>query len=352
LDNLSAALDGTGPALLPSTDPRVLDVLRPDEPLEHDNVALVVPTSGSTGKPKGALLTAANVRASAEASAQHLGGDGQWLLAIPATHIGGLQVLIRSLLAGTVPVLLEGPTTVSSFEAATAQLTASKRFVSIVPTQLRRLVDSPALLAYDAVLLGGAAAPPTLLARARKAGVRVVTTYGMSETSGGCVYDGVGLAGVTFALDDRTHRIRLSGPVVGRGYRLRPDLTATSFDKHSFLTADVGELDDAGRLVVLGRADHVIVTGGEKVAPASVEDVLGEHPAVAELAVVGISDAEWGHRVVACVVLRPGQTLTLEQAREHVAARLPRAAAPRELRVLDALPLLGSGKIDRMRLAR
>jgi O-succinylbenzoic acid--CoA ligase len=349
LANVAAALDGSGPPLLPTTDPRVVAAMRPDEPLEHDDVALVVPTSGSTGEPKGVLLTAASLLASAAATAARLGGHGQWLLAIPATHIGGLQVLVRSLLAGTEPVLLEGSTTVEAFEAATARLTGPRRYVSLVPTQLARLVGSPSLLEYDAVLLGGAAAPPALLDAARTAGVRVVTTYGMSETSGGCVYDGVPLPGVRVEVDER---IALAGPVVARGYRLRPDLTAQAFAGDRFLTTDVGQLDPDGRLVVLGRADDVIVTGGEKVAPAAVEAALAAHPAVAEVAVVGVPDQEWGARVLAVVVLREGRALTLEQARDHVGGRLSRVAAPRELRVVDALPLLASGKIDRDRLSR
>jgi O-succinylbenzoic acid--CoA ligase len=347
LDRLIAALDGSGPALLPSTDPRVLAALRPDEPLESPDVALVVPTSGSTGEPKGVLLTAENLRASADATATRLGGHGQWLLAIPATHVGGLQVLVRSLLAGTEPVALQGATTVEAFEAATARLTGQRRYVSLVPTQLHRLAGSPALQEYDAVLLGGAAAPAALLERVRAAGVHVVTTYGMTETSGGCVYDGVPLSGVRVEVADR---IRLSGPVVARGYRLRPDLTAQAFQGDAFTTSDVGRLGLDGRLVVLGRADDVVVTGGEKVAPAAVEAALAEHPAVADVGVVGVPDGEWGQRVVAVVVLRPGAVLTLEQAREHVAARLPRAAAPRELRVVEALSLLPSGKVDRAAL--
>ena len=349
LELLQAALNGTGPALLPTTEQRVLAVLRPDLPLERDDIAVVVPTSGSTGEPKGALLTADNLLASARASADRLGGQGQWLLAIPSTHIGGLQVLVRSLLAGTEPVELTGSTTRESFEAATARLTGPRRYVSLVPTQLARLADSDVLLAYDAVLLGGAAPPASLLARVRARGVRVVTTYGMSETSGGCVYDGQPLAGVTVEVTDR---IMLTGPVVGVGYRLRPDLARAAFAGSTFTTADLGGLDADGRLVVLGRADDVIVTGGEKVAPSAVESALAAHPAVAEVAVIGVPDEEWGARVRAVVVLRPGATLSVEEAREQVASALPRAAAPRELVVLDALPLLDSGKIDRMKLAR
>lgn len=343
LDNVAAALDGSGPPLLPTTDPRVLAVLRPQDPLESSDVAVVVPTSGSTGEPKGVLLTAAALRASATATASVI-GEGQWLLALPTAHVAGLQVLVRSLLAGTSPEVLAGPTTVPAFERATSRLTGPRRLVSLVPTQLARLLESSALQEYDAVLLGGAAAPAALLDRARDAGVRVVTTYGMSETCGGCVYDGVPLPGVTVRA---AGRIRISGPVVARGYRLRPDLTADAFDGDTFTTTDVGELVD-GRLVVLGRADDVIVTGGEKVAPVAVEAALASHPSVAEVAVVGVPDAEWGARVVAVAVLRG--PLSLEEARAHVAARLSRVAAPRELRVVDALPLLPSGKIDRVTL--
>jgi O-succinylbenzoic acid--CoA ligase len=262
----------------------VLAALRPDEPLESDEVAVVVPTSGSTGEPKGALLTATNLLSSAGATHRRLGGPGQWLLALPTTHVGGLMVLVRSCAAGTEPVQLVGPTTVEAFEAATARLTAARRYVSLVPTQLRRLVASPALLEYDAVLLGGAAAPADLLDRAREAGVRVVTTYGMSETSGGCVYDGVPLPGVT--VDAPAGRVRIAGPVVALGYRLRPDLTAKAF-ADGFRTDDLGEVGPDGRLVVHGRADDVVVTGGVKVAPGAVEAVLARHPAVAEVAVAG-----------------------------------------------------------------
>ena len=354
LPALGAALDGSEPAVLPvPTDPvaaaRVVAALRPDEPLEADDVVLVVPTSGSTGEPKGVLLTARNLRASASATATRLGGHGSWLLAIPPTHVGGLQVLVRSLLAGTEPVVLPpGPFSAASFAAATAAVTGRRRFVSLVPTQLRRLLDGQdpaALRSYEAVLLGGAAAAPALLAQARAAGVRVVTTYGMSETSGGCVYDGVPLDGVR--VDVRDGRVRLAGPVVARGYRLRPDLTRAVFDGDAFSTGDLGRLD-GGVLHVLGRADDVVVSGGHKVPPAAVEAALATHPSVVEAAVTGEPDPEWGARVVAHVVLRG--PLTLAEVRDHVAASLPRAWAPRELREVAALPLLASGKVDRTAL--
>ncbi len=333
---VAAALDGTGPALLTSTEPAVLQALRADEPVE-DDVAVVVPTSGSTGQPKGVLLSAQALRASADATAERLGGQGQWLLAIPASHVGGLQVLVRSVLAGTSPVVLARD---EPFADAAARMTGSRRYVSLVPTQLRRLLDSPALLTFDVVLLGGAAAPADLLEQARGRGVRVVTTYGMSETSGGCVYDGVPLAGVEVQAGER---IRLRGPVLATAYRDGPLREPDGW----FTTGDVGSWDGA-RLTVLGRADDVVVTGGEKVAPAAVEDRLRTHPAVVDVAVVGVPDAEWGQRVVAVVVLRA--PLGLDAARDHVAGPLPRAAAPRELRVVDVLPALTSGKVDRAAL--
>jgi O-succinylbenzoic acid--CoA ligase len=336
---VAAALDGSGPALLPTLEPVVLQALRVDDPVD-DAVAVVVPTSGSTGEPKGVLLSAAALRASAVATHDRLGGPGQWLLALPTTHVAGLQVLVRSVVAGTRPVPLEGPTTAASFEAAAARMAGGRRYVSLVPTQLRRLLGSPALQAFDAVLLGGAAAPAELLERARSAGVRVVTSYGMSETSGGCVYDGVPLDGVEV---DVAERVRVRGPVLAEAYRHGPLRDPDGW----FTTSDVGEWRD-GRLVVLGRADDVVVTGGEKVTPAAVEAELRRHPSVVDVAVVGVPDEEWGQRVVAVVVLRG--PLSLEEARAVVAGPLPRAAAPRELRLLEALPLLPSGKVDRMRL--
>ena len=358
---LSAALDGTGPAVLPLPDgvegERLRAALRPDQPVE-EGIALVVPTSGSTGDPKGVLLTAAALAASAAATERRLGGPGRWLLALPVTHVAGLQVVLRALRAGSAPVPAGGDP--ADFAAATAALGPGRRFTSLVPTRLRRLLDAgpatlDALRSYTAVLLGGAAAPAGLVATARAAGVPVVVTYGMSETCGGCVYDGVPLDGVSVDLVGGD-RITIGGPVLAAGYRLRPELSRRVFAGGRFVTGDAGRLAGGrlagGRLTVLGRADDVLVTGGEKVAPAAVADALAEHPAVAEAAVVGVADPDWGQRVVAVVVLRAGAGLTLAEARRQVAGRVSRAAAPRELRVVDALPLLPSGKLDRRALLR
>src|SRR5262249_43497587 len=158
------------------------------------------------------------------------------------------------------------------------------------------------LSSYDAVLVGGAPVTLPTLALAREAGIRVVTTYGMSETSGGCVYDGVALDGVEWALRD-DGRIRLRGPVLARGYWRRPELTAAAFADGWFTTQDAGEAAPDGRLRVLGRVDRVVITGGEKVAIDKVWSALSGHPAVAEVAVFGVDDEQWGQRVVAAVVL-------------------------------------------------
>lgn len=298
---------------------------------------LVVATSGSTGEPKQVLLSAAALRASAAASLARLGGPGQWLLALPVSAIGGLQVLVRSTLAGTDPVVLaEHP----DFGTAAAVMDADRRYTALVPTQLRRLLDTAeagGLADFDAVLVGGAAADAELLRLARAAGVPVVTTYGMTETCGGCVYAGVPLDEVSVALD-ADGRIRISGPVLFSGYRDRPDLTSRVLSDGWLSTTDIGRLDHDGRLEVLGRADDVVVSGGVNVGTAAVRDRLLEHPAVRDAAVVGAADAEWGARVVAFIVAE-GAAPSLGELRDFVSVRLPRTWAPREVVPVDAAAL-------------
>lgn len=356
---LAAALDGTGPALLPlPTGPdevrsALLTTLDPGRPLERDDVALVVPTSGSTGPPKGVLLTAPAVLASVRATHARLAGPGRWLLALPTTHVAGLMVLARSLQAGTTPVVVEtsGGFRAESFAAALAAARAlpgdRPLYASLVPTQLRRLLDAGVdLRALAAVLLGGAAAPVDIVERAADRGVRVVRTYGMSETCGGCVYDGVPLDGVTVDVAP-DGRVLVAGPVLFSGYRLRPDVTAAALDDEGrLLTADLGRIGADGRLHVLGRADDVVVTGGVNVPVAGVEAVLAAHPAVRDVVVVGVDDPEWGQRLVA--VVRPCEAApALADLRAFAAAHLEPAALPRALVVLAELPLLASGKPDR-----
>jgi o-succinylbenzoate---CoA ligase len=228
--------------------------------------------------------------------------------------------------------------------------------VSVVPTQLRRLLDTDPGAAwargFTSVLLGGAAAPAALVGAARAAGVPVVTTYGMSETCGGCVYDGRPLDGVTVATGD-DGRIRISGPALFSGYRLRPDLTAAAMDGAWFVTSDLGAVRPDGRLTVRGRADDVIITGGENVVAGEVAALLETCPGVREAAVVGRPDPEWGERVVAVIVPdNPAQPPTLDLLCRHVRERLPRYALPRELVLRPAMPMLPSGKPDLETLRR
>lgn len=352
---LAAALDGAGPALLPlptgGTRGAVLAALDPSRPLERDDVALVVPTSGSTGEPKGAMLTAAALRHSAAATHDRLGGPGQWVLALPVSAIAGLTVLVRSLQARTRPQVVDlyGGFSVDAFVAATDRLAGGVRhYTALVPTQLRRLLDAGVdLSTYDGVLVGGAALSPDLRDRAIAAGAPVVATYGMSETCGGCVYDGEPLDGVDVTIG-ADGRVSIGGPVVFAGYRLRPDLTDTALVDGLHVTQDLGRWSSDGRLEVLGRVDDVIVSGGVNVPAAMVERVLDGHPAVAVCAVLGRPDPEWGERVVA--VVQPVDASlppALDELRSFAAGRLEPAALPREVVVLGMLPVLASGKPDK-----
>ncbi|HEU5033709.1 MAG TPA: AMP-binding protein [Mycobacteriales bacterium] len=341
-----------GDAVLP-VDPRlpqpVADALRAamrlDEPVE-EGVGLVIATSGSTGEPKGAVLTHEALAASARATMQRIGTDpaDRWLSCLPWHHIGGLQVLLRARLCGQPLVVHD------RFDVARVAAEADVTLVSLVPTQLARLLEAGVdLRRFRVILLGGAAAPPALLHRAAAAGAPVVTTYGMSETSGGCVYDGRPLDGVDIRMDG-DGRIHLRGPVLMSGYRGRPDLTAEVLRDGWLRTADLGSWDGT-RLDVHGRVDDVIVSGGENVVAARVEAALAEHPAVREVTVVGTPDPEWGERVVAYVVAAD-DALTLPEARSWVAERLGPAAAPGALICLAEIPRLASGKPDRLRLRR
>ena len=385
---LAAALDGTGPAILPldaglpaSRLAELIAALSPGSIEDAEGVttvrsaheegvaegtAVVVGTSGSTGAPKGVELSAAALRHSARASLDRVGArrGERWLCCLPATHVAGLQVLVRSLVSGTEPVLAE------RVDAETVAGSGCAH-VSLVPTQLQRLLEAnpPVPLAgFSSVLLGGAAAPAGLLAAARAAGVPVVTTYGMTETCGGCVYDGVPLDGTQVAIrsdDDgrpaESGRIWISGPVLFSGYRPGPGGTgsppvtgvAPPDGVPWFRTGDLGRLDASGRLVVRGRADDVINTGGHKVVPGEVVAALQTCPGVKDVAVVGQPDPEWGERVIAVVVpADPADPPALELLRMHVRERLPRYAAPSRVVMVDAVPMLPSGKHDIVRLGQ
>jgi o-succinylbenzoate---CoA ligase len=356
------------PAALPvaaepsATRARVLAALRPDRPADG-RTALVIATSGSTGQAKGVELPATALLASAAATHARLGGPGGWLLTLPVQHIAGAQVLVRSLLTGHKPAVLDlrGGFDVDAFAAAARAVPPvsavpvpgpCRRYTALVPTQLVRLLDAggaglDALRGFDAVLVGGAACPPALLARARAGGVAVITTYGMTETAGGCVYDGRPLDGIRVRIGPGG-RIELAGPTLALGYRLAPSATADAFRGGWFRTDDAGTLSTAGTLEVLGRLDDVIITGGRKVAPMLVERALATVSGVAEACAVGLPDPEWGELVAAAVVARdpahPPTALAL-----HTAARTHAGphAVPKLIRVVPALPRRGPGKIDR-----
>ncbi len=349
-DALAAALDGTGPAVLPlaPSGGAVPSHQRPVDPA----TAVVIATSGSSGEPKGVLLCADALRASATATVDRLGGTGRWLLALPTHHVAGIQVIVRSLLADTRAVALD---TRGGFRPERFR-THGCRYTALVPTQLSRLLDAgcAALRDFDAVLLGGAATPAALLERARAAGVRVVTTYGMSETAGGCVYDGRPLRDVAVRLDP-DGRIELAGPMLARGYRDAPGATAAAFADGWFRTGDLGRIDgpETNRVEVLGRADDLILTGGEKVAPALVERVLLAQPGITDACVVGLPDAEWGQLVAAAVVAPDASAETVaDELQAAVRAELGAPAVPRRVRVVPALPLRGMGKADREAVRR
>lgn len=316
---------------------------------------LIIETSGSTGQPKRVLLSRAAILASARATAARLGVEGRWILALPPSYVAGIQVIVRSLLAGSSPVVAdlgrEGDlaSAMSQVETDRTSQQSRPRLISLVPTQLARLldrggVDLDALITMDAVLLGGAAIDPELRARAETHGIRVVATYGSSETAGGCVYDGTPLGGVLLDVDD-SGRLRIGGPTLFEGYLDDPELTRETLRDGWFLTSDRAEIVD-GKLRILGRLDDVIISGGVNVPGPAVESRLRDHPDVRDVVILGVDDAEWGQRVVAFVV---GE-LDLAEARDWVAAAHPRAWAPRQVVRVAELPLLDAGKVDRVRL--
>ena len=326
--------------------------MRAGEPID-DDVAVVVSTSGTTGAPKGAMLTASALTASAEATHRRLGGPGRWLLALPAYHVAGLQVLVRSVVADTTPVAVSAGFDGAELASAVASLGSGRRYASLVAAQLDKALRDPAattaLASLDAVLIGGGPMPAGVAERASAAGISVVRTYGMSETAGGCVYDGVPLDGVRVRIDDG--QVVLGGATLAKGYRnpVQPDPFA---EPGWFRTDDIGAVDDSGVLRVLGRVDDAISTGGLTVLPQLVEAALATHPAVADCAVFGVADERLGQRVVAAVVVATGCAApTLAELRAHVASTLPSTAAPREVHLVDELPRRGIGKVDRRELA-
>lgn len=351
LRGLEAALAG-GPALLPVADGAPA-LPTPAPATVPQRVALVVETSGSTGTGKRVALSSEALLAGAAAADAALGGPGGWVLALPTHYIAGLNVLTRSITAGTAPVVVApGHFDAGAFADAADRLVtgpgAPRRYTSLVPVQLARVLDDEratrALAGFDAVLVGGQATPAPLRDRARAAGVRIVTTYGASETSGGCVYDGVPFGTVRTELVDG--ELFLSGPMLAEGYLDDPDRTAATFterDGHRwYRTGDAAEVVD-GVVRVLGRLDDVVISGGEKVPLGAVERIVrgldGQEGAV----VTRRASGEWGE-VPVVVTDRP---LDLDVVRAAVGDALGRAARPADVVVVERLPMLATGKPDR-----
>jgi O-succinylbenzoic acid--CoA ligase len=297
--------------------------------------ALVMATSGSTGVPKGVVLTHDAVAASAAATSERLGvgaGD-RWLACLPLAHVGGLSVVTRALVTATPLTVLPRFDVDLVVQAAAEGATLT----SLVATALLRIDPS----IFRRIVLGGSRPP-------QDRPPNTVTTYGLTETGSGVVYDGTPLDGVELHIaDDREILIR--GPMMLRCYR---DGT-TPIDGEGWLhTGDIGELLPDGRLHVEGRAGDLIITGGENVWPEAVEAALLDHPLVADVGVAGVDDAEWGQRVVAWVVPAGPTAPTLAQLREHVAVALPAFMAPREIVLVDELPRTALGKLRRGVLRR
>ena len=323
----------------------VLAAVAPFAPLPTESdVGLVVTTSGSTGQPKAVMLPRAAMIASARATESVLGGPGTWHLALPVHYVAGAMVIVRSIVAGTA--LRD-----TGSDLALLRPAAGRNYISLVPTQLIRAVDDPllatSLAAFDAILIGGARLDEPLAARAVEAGLHIVTTYGMSETCGGCVYDGRPLPGVSAHLGE-AGRITLTGPTAFAGYRGLPDLTREVLSGNSVRTQDRGILDAEGRLRVLGRLDDVVISGGVNVDVADVERQLTAGSGITELTVVAVDDEKWG----ASLVVLTSEPITLEQLLDAAGAALEPAARPRRLVRVEALPRLGAGKMDRQTCQR
>jgi O-succinylbenzoic acid--CoA ligase len=296
--------------------------------------AVVIATSGSTGDPKGVVLTHDAVNASATASSDRLGvtRDDHWLACLPLSHVGGLAVVIRALTTNTRLTVLPG------FDPRTVQ-SAGATLVSLVATALRRIDPS----IFRLVVLGGAAVPEDLPSN-------VISTYGMTETGSGVVYDGVPLEGVDIRLAD-DGEIHVRGPMLLRAYR-SADADVDPRTDGWLATGDLGRWRPDGRLAVDGRRSDLIISGGENVWPEPVERAIRRDPRVADVVVAGTPDPEWGQLVTAYVVPVTGPPPTLDDVRRVVREVLPAYCAPRLLHLVESIPTTPLGKPRRAALRR
>ncbi|MGN7969370.1 AMP-binding protein [Microbacterium sp. 22296] len=356
---LRAAVLGAGPAISLGGAGLVGDV--------PPGTAAVVTTSGSTGVPKSVVISRNALISSAYATAARI-GEGAWLLAVPATYVAGVQVIVRALIADREPAVVSGPFRPEPFAAAALGMASHAdgervpSYTSLVPAQLQRLLDAAehdatvaqALRSFEAILIGGQALAPSVSRRAEALGARIVRTYGSSETSGGCVYDGVPLDGVDMRVADG--EVLLSGPMLADGYLGDSARTASVFPLDStgtrwYRTGDGGEIVD-GVLRVTGRLDNVIVSGGVNVSLDRVEAAVRGIPGLASAVVVPMPDAEWGQGSAVVVPgLAAGNVETvLAQVREVVGDAVGAPARPARVVAVEELPALSSGKPDRAAL--
>jgi len=340
-----------GPAIAPLTGSATTHHLPATVP---DGTAVVLSTSGSTGTPKRTALSRNALLASASASLRRLGGPGNWLLCLPVGFVAGFQVVSRAVIGGTRVTTPDGHRfDAAAFTAATRRMGPGRRYTALVPTQIKRLLADPgaraALAGFDQVMVGGAPLAEHTAAELRDL-TDVVTTYGMTETGGGCVYDGIPLDGVSVRIVDEI--VHIGGDTVATGYlgatQEEHSRFSTDGGRRWYRTSDRGRWDDDHRLVPLGRTDDLINTGGLKISAGAVEQALLTVDGVDSAVVMGLPDPEWGELVSAHIVLKTGTPPPhADTLRDQVRHRLGRAAIPKRIAFHDDLPLLPNSKIDR-----
>jgi len=350
LKNLVDALDGETALFITAPETNGLMPAVHGLPNSVDaETALIVESSGSTGVPKRISLSRDALLAAANASQSALGVSGQWLLALPITYVAGIMVLVRSIVAHTQPVVMNTamPFTAEAFARSASLMTGEHRFTSVVPTQLLRLAQSAEtddhlldlLRRFDAILVGGQAPNPAVVEALRSKGVRVIETYGMTETAGGCFYDGVPLSGVRGRIASNG-AIEISAPTLANN---------VADDQGWFQTSDLGSIDSEGRLKVLGRLNRVVASGGIKVSLDAVEELIRAIGGVSDVAAIAVDSEEWGQRVAIVYV---GSPEVADYIAEGVLSELGAAAKPVRVIRVDGLPKLVSGKPDYLGLEK